>query len=704
MLFNSVALSAVAVPLVAALAIDKRQSGETDLSGVNRINYTYYGGHEGPVTVDIDLNGPRNQTAPILYGWMFEDISHSGDGGIYAEAIQNRAFQGSTRENPSDPDFPFGPTLDGYYPVGNVSLRLSRMQPLSDALPVVLEVEIGALAEGEVGFFNEGWWGINVEPGVYNASFYVKGNGAAMNGTLSGVSASIRSNLTDDVWAEQTIEMTAEQNISYYSWTQFETQLTVTESAPDSNNSFYVTFNATEVAGNVYYFSLISLFPETYKGRPNGIRRDLGQIVEDLGTRFFRFPGGNNLEGESIDQRWKWNATLGPLINRAGRVGNWGYYNTDGLGLMEYLEFCEDVGMEPVLGLYAGYSLDNYGAGETSVPEDDMQWVLDDIMNELEFITGDTSTSWGAYRAELGHPEPFDLNYVEIGNEDWFSTTYPYRFPFIYNGIKAVYPDLTIISSTFNERDNNISIPAGAIWDTHHYQTPSFFLQDFDFYDNWQEESNNTDVGVFIGEYSVFQIDTPSGEVNFSRPADVHIEYPQLLSIIGEGVYLLGAERNPSVVKMTGYAPSFANLNNVNWDPDLVYFTANYNETVLSTSYYLQQLFAHFHGTETLTITNSEGDFNPLWWSASIDGAANEVYVKVINSGNSSVPLTVNMGASYASLNGTQLTAKSLESQNDREGHAVVPLPIEDLPAADGEGFTWNVTAYSVNVLQINLS
>jgi alpha-L-arabinofuranosidase len=315
-----------------------RQSGETDLEGINHVNYTFYNSTPGPVSVSLDLANPagRNATAPLLYGWMFEDISHSGDGGIYAEAIRNRAFQGSERENG---DYPFGPTLEGYYPVGNVSLRLSRMQPLSEALPTVMEVETGALATEEVGFYNEGWWGINVAPGTYNASFYVKGNGARMNGTLSGVNVSLRSNNTGEVWAEQRIEMTAERNVSYFEWTQFETQLVVNDSVsvPDSNNSFYVTFDAAEVAGDVFYFSLVSLFPETYKGRENGIRRDLGQVVEDLGTKFLRFPGGNNLEGESIDQRWKWNETLGPLIDRAGRVGNWGYYNTNGLGLMEYL-------------------------------------------------------------------------------------------------------------------------------------------------------------------------------------------------------------------------------------------------------------------------------------------------------------------------------------------------------------------------------
>lgn len=311
----------VLLPLAFSSPVEKRQSGETDLSGVDRINITYFEGNNEPVTVDLNLDADgRNQTAPDLYGWMFESISYSEDGGIYAEAIRNRAFQGSDRDNPG---LPFGPSLDGYYPVGNVSLRLSRMQPLSEALPVVMEMEIDAMAEGEVGFYNDGWWGINIEPGTYNVSFYAKGNGARQNGTLSGLSVSLRSNETEDVWAEQHIKMTSDRNISYYSWTQFETQLVVEESAPNSNNSFYLTFNASEVAYDVFYFSLISVFPETFKGRPNGVRRDLGAIVEDLGTRFFRFPGGNNLEGESIDQRWKWNETLGPLEGRKGRVGNW---------------------------------------------------------------------------------------------------------------------------------------------------------------------------------------------------------------------------------------------------------------------------------------------------------------------------------------------------------------------------------------------
>lgn len=306
---------------------------------------------------------------------------------------------------------------------------------------------------------------------------------------------------------------------------------------------------------------------------------------------------------------------------------------------MEYFDFCEAGSLQPLLGVYAGFSLDIFGQDGVSFPEDKMDLVLEDILNELEFITGDVNTYWGAKRGEYGHPEPYELNYVEIGNEDWFSLTYPYRFPYLYQGIKRAYPNLTLISSAFNENDKyNISIPTGGIWDKHDYQTPSFFLENFGLFDNWQQETNNEEVTVFIGESSVFQYDTPSGVVNFSNPLGIHIPYPNLMSAIGEGVYLLGAERNPLVVDFIAYAPSLANLNWENWTPNLVSFTANFNETVKTASYYMEQLFAHFRGAETLPVATVSGDFNPLWWASSIGEAESMMYSRLSTQGTAVYP------------------------------------------------------------------
>ena len=167
------------------------------------------------------------------------------------------------------------------------------------------------------------------------------------------------------------------------------------------------------------------------------------------------------------------------------------------------------------------------------------------------------------------------------------------------------------------------------MWDTHNYQEPSFFLESFNYFDNWQEQTNNSNVTVLIGEYSVYSVDNPSGIVNYSNPASEHIPYPRLLSAIAESVYLLGAERNPNTVKMTTYAPSFANLNAPNWTPNLVDFTASPLNTTKSVSWYSQSLLAHYRGTETLPVINSQGDFNPLWWVATIDTPSNAVYLKV---------------------------------------------------------------------------
>ena len=631
---------------------------------------------------------------------MFEDISHSGDGGIYGELLVNRALQGSgtlSNGEPENPILPYGPVLTGWAPIGNVTLSLTQIEPLSEALPIVLQIEIGENATGEVGFFNEGWWGIDVRPQVYNASFYAKTSGVQSEVNYTSMTLSLRSNLTGETWASTTLPPA---NLSTFEYKYFETQIVNEAKAPNSNNTFAITFDASEVNGTTIFVGLTSLFAETYKDTK--IRKDLGQAIEDLGTRFFRFPGGNNLEGQSIASRWKWNETIGPLINRKGRLGDWGYYNTNGLGLMEFLDLCEAASLQPLLGVYAGYSLD-----DSSYPESAMHLILEDILNELEFITGEASTTWGALRAEYGHPEPYDLNFVEIGNEDWFSETYPYRFPYLYNGIKQAYPDLTIISTEFDEvADYNISIPSGSLWDKHDYQTPSFFLEHFDFFDNWQEEvAPNPNVTVFIGESSVFQYDTPSGYVNFSFPEDIHIFYPNLLSAIGEGVYLLGAERNPNTVRFSTYAPSFANLNWENWTPNLLSFTANPDQTVKSASYYMEQLFAHNHGYETLPLTTTSGDYNPLWWASSIDEADTTVYFKVINSGNSSIPLTITADRTLAAANGTTIQAASLQSYNYINNLTeVAPAPIANLPSPSGQTFTWDVPAFSVNVLQFEVA
>lgn len=265
-----------------------------------------------------------------------------------------------------------------------------------------MQVEIPLNATGEVGFLNEGWWGMvgcfpiffwilrliiflqHVSPQVYNASFYILANSPYDATNLTKINVSLRSNLTNQTWISQSIAATA-SNVSDFSFSQLSTQIHNNVTAPNSNNTFAVTFNASEVAGKIFYFGLISLLPETYKDYTNGMRKDLAQHIKDLNPTFLRFPGGNNLEGDSIATRWIWNNTIGPLIDRPGRPGTWNYYNTDGFGLLEYLEWTEALELERVLAIYAGYSLAINGAEGASYPESAMGELLQSALDELEY-------------------------------------------------------------------------------------------------------------------------------------------------------------------------------------------------------------------------------------------------------------------------------------------------------------------------------
>jgi alpha-N-arabinofuranosidase len=249
---------------------------------------------------------------------------------------------------------------------------------------------------------------------------------------------------------------------------------------------------------------------------------------------------------------------------------------------------------------------------------------------------GDTSTKWGALRAAHGHPEPFNIKFVEIGNEDFFSDSYYWRFPLFYSALKAAYPDIIYIATQATESSPsgiNTTIPPGNMWDVHHYETPQFFKDNFNFFDNWQNVSGYTDVQIFVGEYSVLSRDRAGG-VDWTN-GEGRFRYPTTVAAIGEAIYALAMERNPDVVTLSSYAPLFQNFNAYQWTPNFIAFAADPNDTVLSTSYYQQKMFSHYKGTETLPVVNTEGDFDPVWWHVCIEAsetgtlASGKIYVKV---------------------------------------------------------------------------
>lgn len=265
----------------------------------------------------------------------------------------------------------------------------------------------------------------------YNGSFWVEGD---FDGNIS---IAFVSNTTSQTYAEASVDASS----SAGEWTQYHYKLNPTSDAPDSNNTLQFTMSASDIEGALN-FNLLSLFPPTYNNRKNGLRIDLMEAMAGLYPSFFRAPGGNNVEGNAPPYWWDWKKTLGPLRDRPGYPGTWDYENTDGLGLLEYMLWAQDLGMEPVLAVWSGLWLDG-----THVPEDKLEPYVQSALEELEFLMGNTSTSWGAYRAQLGHPEPFEIRFVEVGNEDSLSNgskTYrEYRFNAFYTGKSVlVHPSL----------------------------------------------------------------------------------------------------------------------------------------------------------------------------------------------------------------------------------------------------------------------
>ncbi|KAK7681480.1 hypothetical protein QCA50_015572 [Cerrena zonata] len=350
------------------------------------------------------------------------------------------------------------------------------------------------------------------------------------------------------------------------------------------------------------WFNLISLFPPTYKNRTNGLRKDLAEALHDLRPKHIRIPGGSNLQGGDISSRFNWTLSLGPLEKRPGRVGYWVGYQTEGLGLKELLDMCEDFGATPILGVYDGYAADDESVPNTHQLDKYIQSAVD----ELHFVLGDSQTNqWGQLRAELGHPEPYKLEYVEIGNEDFTSTTYGYRWQRFYDALKAAYLNVNYIASSSIDR---VNLPAV---DVHDFSGPDFFYNLFDRYDNWPRN------GTIIWELENGVINTNSLEP-FNTP-ETRLPTPTLQGSIAEAVFLIGMQRNGDLVAGSSYAPYLANNYSSQWTPNLINF--NITHVALSTSYYVQRMVSHARAEKTHPVT-SDTTFGPLYWIANNEQAS----------------------------------------------------------------------------------
>ncbi|PBK76468.1 glycoside hydrolase [Armillaria solidipes] len=651
-----------------------------------------------PNALDLTITTNTIHGLPsTLYGYMWEDVNHSGDGGLYGELLQNRAFQGVIPGTQNASAHPASGHLNAWQSYNGVRLSVtSQTNGVSSSLPNSLQVQIPKAVFGDIGFENAGYWGIKVQSGwIYKGSFYVKSSDFTGSLTVSLKSAQ------GTIYASKTLGGVSSE------WQKLTFELQPVTSAPNDDNVFSVVLDGSKAKGQTIFFGLFSLFPPTFRGRENGMRIDLAEAMAATHPSVWRFPGGNNLEGASFDTRWKWNDTLGPLEERPGRIGDWGYPNTDGLGLLEYLNWAEDLGAEPILGIWSGISISNYSDLTTwpIVPEEDLQPFIDDALNEIEFIVGDAETSvWGQLRASLGRAEPYQLRLIEVGNEDQFQPeSYAgYRWNSFVSAIEQRYPgQFEFIATTYPSTELN---PAYLKIDFHEYADPSWFTTHAFMFDDYPRNGTK----YFIGEYAV----TSTNSTDFlGTIPDGRLPYPSLRGAVAEAAFMTGLERNCDVVFASAYAPSLQHIRNYQWTPDIL--TYDSSRVVKSTSYYVQQMFSVNRGTHVLeTFPPSTTETEPLFWVASYNNETEVVFLKVANTGTTDLVAHIYLDFSFA-LFGTAISISTpalspISGQFDTANTLDEPdliIPVASSFAIPELGrFNYTFPAMSVTVVSLQAS
>ena len=515
------------------------------------------------VTLDIDAGRRGPAIGERHYGLFFEEINHAGDGGLYAELIHNRSFE----DNAANPD--------KWWAVGEADMSVTTEGLLNAAQGHALRLQMHAPGDG---VRNEGFWGIDVVEGrVYKLSFWIRAE-EAYEGVLT---CSLQA---EDGTSLGATEIPADVNGE---WVKLEAEITAT--GDDSKGWFVLT---GDTPGTVV-LDVVSLFPPTWKGRANGCRPDLAEMLAAMNPGFVRFPGGCYVEGVwggGSTNRFEWKKTIGPIEERPGHMNqNWGYRVTDGMGFHEMLQLTEDLGAEPLFVVNMGMG---HGWAEDYRQIDEY---IQEALDAIEYCNGDAQTTkWGAERAKNGHPEPFNLRLIEIGNENYnFSSEnnsdqsdhYAERYIQFYEAIREKYPEVTIIGNVeaWGTDDPSWRNPYPVdVVDEHYYRNPSWFEGKYNKYDIYSRSAHK----IYVGEYAVTQDFGVQG----------HLE-----AALGEAVFMLGMENNSDVCVMNSYAPIFANVNNYNWRPDMIQFDSR--TSYGTPSYYVQQLFPNNVGKENVEWT-----------------------------------------------------------------------------------------------------
>ena len=613
------------------------------------------------------------EISDLLMGIFFEDINYSADGGLYAELIQNRDFEydPSDREGDKNWNSTHSWKLEGE----NATFTISTSDPIHPNNPhyAVLKTNQPGAA-----LTNTGFDGIALKAGEkYDFSLFARIPEGSKSGKL----------LVRLVDADGTVQGETTVTVSSRSWKTYKAVLTAKTSA-DTRLEL-----RPQSAGEIE-LDMISLFPQnTFKGRKNGLRPDLAQTLADMHPRFVRFPGGCVAHGDGLKNIYQWKNTIGPLEARKPARNLWGYHQSMGLGYYEYFQFCEDIGAEPLPVLAAGVPCQNSachgdlrGGQQGGIPMSEMGAYIQDILDLIEWANGDArKTKWGKIRAESGHPKPFNLKYIGIGNEDLITDVFEERFTMIYLAIKEKYPEMIVVGTVgpFNEGTDyvegwkladKLGVP---MVDEHYYQSPGWFLHNQDFYDKYDRSKKTK---VYLGEYATHI----SG-----RRANME-------TALTEALYLAALERNGDVVHMTSYAPLLAKDGRTQWNPDLIYF--NNREVRPTTGYYVQKLYGQHAGDHYIpsqvNLDNQDSRVKLRVGSSIVrDSKTGDVIVKLVNL----LPVSIETDVRLPGMDGIQSSATRTVLAGAPEA---TPLPVTDTIEA-GTSFKQELPPYSFTVIRL---
>ena len=625
-----------------------------------------------------------------LIGIFFEDISMSADGGLCAELIQNGSFEFSPAERDG-----WGPgtawrSIRPGHSLGYIEPK--QQDPIHPNNPNYMRLNIERVGHyydyngwTGVGIQNDGYDGILLKGGdKYDFSVFLRnpdGKDKEVRAVLLVQGRGFR--------AQPTVIADTTFTVSGSDWKKYEYTLTAAQDCPNAS------LQLLSLTTGVMDIDMVSLYPQdTYKG--HGLRKDLAQALVDLNPKFMRFPGGCVVHGggDGFWDTYRWKTTVGPKETRKGIKNTWGYHQSMEMGYFEYFQFCEDAGMEPLPILPCGVSCQGTNGGwnmrtqaQDAVPMSEMQEWVDEALDLIEWANGPADSKWGKVRADAGHPEPFNLKYLGLGNEEKITPEFEERFKFIYDQVRAKYPDIVIVGTAGpGSHPGNGDYEEGwkfatqlevPILDEHYYEQRNYFLTSRQ-YDNYPRDRKTK---VYLGEYAA--------------------KDKKLIDALAEGLYLLHVERNADVVVMTSYAPLFARKNTNNWNPDLIYF--DNERPFLTCSYYVQQMFGQSSGDYYYgdCVKFDRADDNLLGQSVVLDTKARKLYLKVCNAGENAAKATINLSrfSGFKSVTKTTISGQP----NDENGFDAQPIaPVTESVNLKSKA-TIDVAPYSITLYSISL-